>query len=379
MKDFTFDNTNGIGSTCTTRDGQQGRCLEIGKCSRLPSNFLANPPTHCGFSGFFPIVCCPIPTDPVVGDSGSGAVPLLDIGPPNVGSTFFCGRSARKPISDLGRKKRRSPVEGPPVERVPPKDSDFPIIGGFESLRNAWPWMALLGIKEANGKYNWFCAGALINDQWILTAAHCLDNMTPEIVRLGEHDYNDDRDEAPHKDFAIERQIPYPNYTFPMAYHDLALLKLAEKVILQKYISPICLPWGPESRKNLVGRKVKITGWGDTKDFGNPRSKLQEVDVTVFETSECEVKYSKLREFRLTWANGMGEETTCAGDRNGGRDACQGDSGGPSIYQAKEIWFMNGVVSKGYGCGSRLYPGVYANVQYPPHLSWIKKVAFGNS
>ncbi|KAK7076698.1 Trypsin-like serine protease [Halocaridina rubra] len=296
-----------------------------------------------------------------------GSLRTVDISPPYVGTELSCGKSAVKellgPFIPIRRSWQSEPI----------------IVGGVEAKRNAWPWMALLGVEEGRGEYNWFCAGALINDQWILTAAHCLDEITPRIVRLGEHDYNDDLDQAAHEDFAIEKQISYPEYTFPMAYHDLALLKLAKKVTIKEFVSPVCLPWQEESRTDLTGRRVKVTGWGDTRDFGNPSSILQEVDVTVFPTSECENKYRKLRQFRLTWPNGIGEETTCAGDRAGGRDACQGDSGGPSIYYSKGKWIVKGVVSKGYGCGSQLYPGLYANVQYPPHLAWIKKVAFENN
>jgi len=41
------------------------------------------------------------------------------------------------------------------------------IAGGVESIKNSWPWMALLnfGFKR--------CGGTLLNDVTILTAAHC--------------------------------------------------------------------------------------------------------------------------------------------------------------------------------------------------------------
>lgn len=55
----------------------------------------------------------------------------------------------------------------------------------------------------------------------------------------------------------------------------------------------------------------------------------------------------------------------------------QGDSGGPLVSQdSSGNYVLAGVVSRGYGCGHKDYPGLYANLRYQPYLAWIKKVAF---
>ena len=48
-------------------------------------------------------------------------------------------------------------------------------------------------------------------------------------MRLSEHDYTDPLD-ADHMDLSVSAPIIFPNYTFPKAYHDLALLKLGRKL-----------------------------------------------------------------------------------------------------------------------------------------------------
>lgn len=59
----------------------------------------------------------------------------------------------------------------------------------------------------------------------------------------------------------------------------------------------------------------------------------------------------------------------CAGKT--GKDTCQGDSGGPlSIAENDGYWYQYGVVSYGYGCGFRGYPGVYTRVT--SFVPWIK-------
>ena len=36
---------------------------------------------------------------------------------------------------------------------------------------------------------------------------------------------------------------------------------------LKEFISPVCLPWGAESNKDITTQKATLTGWGDT-EFG---------------------------------------------------------------------------------------------------------------
>ena len=47
------------------------------------------------------------------------------------------------------------------------------IIGGTEAGINEFPWQAGLLIL-VSGKY-YSCGGSLINNRWVLTAAHCAD------------------------------------------------------------------------------------------------------------------------------------------------------------------------------------------------------------
>jgi len=54
----------------------------------------------------------------------------------------------------------------------------------------------------------------------------------PVVIRLGEHDFASDKDDALTQDFGIETVEVYPLYTSGGAYHDLALIKLNSAVNL---------------------------------------------------------------------------------------------------------------------------------------------------
>ena len=59
----------------------------------------------------------------------------------------------------------------------------------------------------------------------------------------------------------------------------------------------------------------------------------------------------------------------CAGYMEGGRDACIGDSGGPLICIEDGNPVLQGIISWGYKCAKRNFPGVYVKVTN--YMDWI--------
>lgn len=217
-----------------------------------------------------------------------------------------------------------------------------------------WPWLAAL-LRASS--YSSFCGGALLNRNYILTAAHCLVRMQPSevIVRLGEYDFYEQNDTV-NEDIPPSKFIVHPEYDAATQQHDIALVKLSKPAKYSDFVRPICLP----TIKAKTNQTAVVAGWG-TLYYGGPLSNvLLETPVPVWDLENCISKYSQP----------VFKTNLCAASYEGGKDACQGDSGGPLLMQQSNgRWITIGVVSWGISCGDKDQPGVYTNVA--SYLGWI--------
>ncbi|XP_037084290.1 trypsin-1-like [Pollicipes pollicipes] len=230
------------------------------------------------------------------------------------------------------------------------------VVGGRPSRINEYPWAVALTYR---GRF--YCGGSLINDRYVLTAAHCINGLNHNRVEvtLGEHDRN-----LPFE--AITRKIKvlwwlkHPEFNPKTFNNDIALVRMKESVSFSRIMRPVCLP---RPGYNYTGEKVTVVGWGRTSEGGSTANLLQEVLLPVFSNAECRaLKYD---------AEEITSNMMCAGYTQGKIDACQGDSGGPMHWQAKDgKTNIIGIVSWGQGCGRPGLPGVYTRVSN--YLDWIE-------
>lgn len=102
------------------------------------------------------------------------------------------------------------------------------IVGGVPAKLGQWPWMTLIGYRDAAGEIGFKCGGSIITKRHILTAAHCAINGLT-LVRLGEHDTDTDL-ETRHIEINVVKTVKHPKYDKKDGHSDLAILTLERDI-----------------------------------------------------------------------------------------------------------------------------------------------------
>ncbi|XP_053150312.1 transmembrane protease serine 12-like isoform X2 [Hemicordylus capensis] len=239
------------------------------------------------------------------------------------------------------------------------------IVGGRDAILGSWPWQISLQVYQFGTGYHHICGGSLINNNSVLTAAHCTKHwMDPEFWRavIGLHHLY--RYQPQVVKARVSTIIIHSDYDKVTYENDIALFQLEKYIPYSDYIQPICLPKAPLTL--TAANHCYISGWGATREKGkkNPAI-LQETEINIIPQHICGSP---------DWYWGIVKENMlCAGSEHGGVDSCQGDSGGPLMCYFPDVtkFYLVGITSFGVGCGRPKRPGVYTRAaNYRRWIEW---------
>jgi len=264
-------------------------------------------------------------------------------------------RKLNKPDPYTGEKRNFDDICGMENDGHDPRGK---IVGGFEAEEHEWPWIVALFIDDM-----WFCGGALISDEFVLTAAHCAEDATRFDVMAGAHNVRASS-EPERVEISSYNGWTHPEWNSNDLSNDLALIRLPEKITFNDYIKPACLP-----TPDLIaeaGFLVTPIGWGKPSDSAGGISPVLRMvqDLPLITNKECNDVYGI-----------VGDGVVCM-DTAGGKGTCNGDSGGPLGYydESRERWIEVGIVSFGASAGCEVgYPSGFTRTTY--YLDWIKEQA----
>lgn len=249
------------------------------------------------------------------------------------------------------------------------------VVGGTGADPGQFPWQVALVGDGASPYDTLQCGGSIINERWILTAAHCAGTDLMTVV-VGASDLTDT---SAAQILTVKQWIVHPDYVdadFAQAGeigydNDVALIELETPIDFAACGSNCATidVVTPENETSVMAlsSSAYVSGWGETVTSTSELSyyppDLQWATLSIVSCTESPSLYV---------SSEISNNMFCAGVSDFSKDTCQGDSGGPLVVlnESGTGYVQAGVVSWGSGCAVSGYPGVYTRLSQYQRWIW---------
>lgn len=228
----------------------------------------------------------------------------------------------------------------------------YRIIGGTPAAENAWPWQVAYYMRADDGSLTLRCGGSVINQNWILTAAHCIasrnarDYVVVEGTTRIEGSLEKNRTG---RRLNVAQVIAHEDYDDKSTKNDIALLRLATPASSRS----VTLNLQESNPLEVPGTMAIVTGWGLIKSFNmkwedfNTHERIKAGDPRYFTNRLMEVTIPLVDCQQMPWKNIIDHRQVCSRSSEG-KDSCRGDSGGPLVVRDQDgAYEQVGIVSYG--------------------------------
>ncbi|XP_035902644.1 uncharacterized protein LOC118507748 isoform X1 [Anopheles stephensi] len=222
--------------------------------------------------------------------------------------------------------------------------SVYLIRNGLDAKPGHWPWHAAIYYKDTTKPQgiDYKCGGSIIDDNTILTAAHCVFTTGPVrasklSIHVGRIHVTEDAEYT--QKLNAKDVILHPSFSGTKIDNDIALIKLATNITMTKFVQPVCL-WNKDDSTEvgkIVGKNGTIVGFGFT-EVKAVSSTLKQTLVGVVDSLTC------IESNREVFGNQLTANMICARGQEGA-SACSGDSGGGMFFEIEGKWYVRGIVS----------------------------------
>lgn len=266
------------------------------------------------------------------------------------------------------------------------EQSSAAVVNGEQADITDMPWQVSIHRNEmprwTSPLFEHRCGGTIIGDRWILTAAHCVEDVHVQdllvfagITRLSEVGF-DDRlvSSSGGQRRRVSSFIVHPDYVVDLQEdgipNDLALIQLDSPLDLTgsraKAIRIGTFADAPWFEPNLPAR---ISGWGRVEYQGEKPNVLRTAEAPVLAHPVARDLYGPLG------LRDTADQIPVGSVSSSGVAACHGDSGGPLVVKTPRGPAVVGVTSWVYECNP-IYPTMFTRV--PTFARWIAQQVGGD-
>lgn len=180
------------------------------------------------------------------------------------------------------------------------------IIGGSDARVDEFPFQVAITLMDDSKVY---CGGNMINDRWILTAAHCLRlsgdmQVKKSAIRVSVAILK--TSEVRSNSIGIDDYFVHPNYDPEKGKkYDIALIKTSQPIPSnsKRYTNPICLPF--DNNDSEDAQIAQVVGFGlRQQDAQESSDTLRKTKVSLLSSTEC---------YRTYYLNYDASSMICAG------------------------------------------------------------------
>lgn len=241
------------------------------------------------------------------------------------------------------------------------------IVGGDEAEAHEFPYQISLqwNFNDGQSAGFHFCGGSLLNENFVLTAAHCKTSYSNDgFIEVVAAEHDTETEEGPEQRRNVAAFIVHEGYDAVQGVSpdDIAVVRVDKPFQLNDKVKTVQLP---KQLEQFEG-DVTLSGWGSMSTTVNPEypDKLRKVELPLVDIERCYTLWG--------FDSALATSNVCAGPIDGSRSACSADSGGPLVKQSGHEVVQVGVVSWGaVPCGSPRRPTVFAGVSH--YVDWIEK------